>query len=437
LRRWFDEALSQAKSLSASLEVAEEDESLAHAQLAWRLQRLNHVTAPERLRRRGLAYALNANPSWRLERLHHVAAPDRLRRTALAHAMAGRPHVVPLVPQRSQLLAVSQRLAATAAAVFLLAYGTFAASAASLPDSPLYSVKLLVDDARVAVAPAEDKPLIYAEQASRRLDETDALISDGRIDAAERAASDAAKRIESARAAAERAPAPQARDAIASTTAQYRSVSESLASRGGSSPAVTGAQPSRVASASAPPPVLPPAPEPNVPADDDEPNGDAVPAVQAVSVPGGNAVFDPIPTSPQDAPSNPTPAAIARVNAPSSNDFVGIDPAPGGRVAAPASTAVIAIDADALTPRATGSSTATQTGTSIPRPSVTRTPTPRSATVTATPTRPATKPTNTSLSPTPGAPQIGFTPIPDGNADPSSRDPSQPGRSGSAIGRTG
>src|SRR5437764_692324 len=239
-----------------------DEETLALAQLAWRLQRLQTVAAPEHLRRTGLARAFAAHPDLddaglvhlisRLHRLRSVSAPRGLRATGLGRALGTAPprqggRVVPLSGRHEPWVAAFRRVAATAAAVFLLAYGTFAVSAASLPDSPFYPVKLLVEDARVAVAAPDDKPLLYVEQASRRIQETDALIGDGRIGAAERTAGDAAKRLESAQVAAQQAPAPQVSDAIDSTLAQYRSVSESLASRGGSSPTIGNGQTAIVA----------------------------------------------------------------------------------------------------------------------------------------------------------------------------------------------
>jgi Domain of unknown function (DUF5667) len=365
-----------------------------------------------------------AQLAWRLQRLHSVSAPERLRRTGLARVLAMSPvrpyaHVVPLAPRRQrQLLLTSRRLAATAAAVFLLAYGTFVVSAASLPDSPLYPVKLLVEDARVAVAPAEERPLIYVEQATRRIEETDALISDGRISAAERSASDAAKRIESAQvAAAQQSPAPQVRAAIGSTVAQYRSVSESLASRGGSSPPVTSGQP---VVAARPPAAIAPVEEPGsaaVETDGGDTRGDptSIP-VQAVNAPGGTTAFAAIPTlRPADGRPAATPDANARVSAPASNSFVGIDSGPSGRVTAPSSSDVAPIDGERVTPRPTGSPTVPQTATATPRASATPTVTPRpNVSATATPRAGVTSGATVVPSATAGsaAPQVGFTPIP-------------------------
>lgn len=393
-----------------------------------------------------------AQLAWRLQRLHSVSAPERLRRTGLARALATpparqRPHVVRLAPRPQQVLVVSRRLAATAAAVFLLAYGTFAASAASLPDSPLYSVKLLVEDARVAVASPEERPLIYVEQAARRLEETDALISDGRISAAERSASDAAKRLESAQAAAQKSPAPQVREAIGSTLAQYRSVSESLASRGGSSPSVTGVQPAIAARAPSAAPVAiapieqPPSSEVAVDTGDANSNASSIP-VPAVSAPGGTAAFAAISTS-GSAEARPaaTAEAIARVSAPSSNSFVGIDSGPSGRVTAPSSSDVSPIDGGPATTRPTSSPTVTRTPTSGPRASATPTATVRPS-GSATPARGAAPISEATAVPsaTAGsvAPQVGFTPIPSDGGEPvGARQFPIPARSGPSGGSQG
>ena len=321
--------------------------------------------------------------------------------------------MVPLAPRPHRLLLASRRLAATAAAIFLLAFGTFAASAASLPDSPLYPVRLLVEDARVAVAPVEEKPLIYVEQATRRLEETDALISDGRISAAERTVSDAAKRIESAQAAAQQAPAPQVRDAIGSTLAQYRSVSESLVSRGGSLPPVTGAQAGTVARAPSAPSAIAPGDRAASPPSE---------LLEAVAAPGGAAEFAVIPTPrTTDAKLSATPSVAARVSAPSSSDFGRIDSTPGGRVTAPSASGVVEIEGDRVTTQPTGAAAAQTSPTTGPRASATPTPTARpNVTATRTPTATETSTAAPVPSATPGlgAPNVGFTPIPIDSTDP-------------------
>ncbi len=321
----------------------------------------------------------------RLQRLHAVAAPDRLRSTALARALAvkrapdRRPRVI-LFPSARGLALAAGRLAASVVAGTVLGYGAYVASAASLPDSPLYQVKLLVEDARVAMAPADQRSQIYVEQATRRIEETDALIQDGRISDAERSAGDAARRIESARAAAREAPAAGVQRAIGTTEDQYRSVSRVLTDRGGSPPPVS--PPDARAAAVQPAPVAP----------------EVAPSAQSEPANSGNSVGAPL-TGTGFSP-------IASVG-PGAGAQVGATAEPPARVSAPPSdfAAIGSADASATGPgrsATTGpAALAPATQTSTPRPTVTNVPSP---TRTPVPTTvPATQP---------AAPFSGFTPIP-------------------------
>jgi len=326
----------------------------------------------------------------RLQRLHAVAAPDRLRSTALAHALAvkrapdRRPRVI-FFPSARGLALAAGRLAASVVAGTVLGYGAYVASAASLPDSPLYQVKLLVEDARVAMAPADQRSQIFVEQATRRIEETDALIQDGRISDAERSASDAARRIESARAAAREAPAADVQRAdvqraIGTTEDQYRSVSRVLADRGGSPPPVS--PPEARAAAVQPVPVAP----------------EVAASAQSEPATSGNSVGAPL-TGTGFSP-------IASVG-PGAGAQVGATAEPPARVSAPPSdfAAIGSADASATGPgrsATTGPAALTPaTQTSTPRPAVTNVPSP---TRTPVPTTvPATQP---------AAPFSGFTPIP-------------------------
>jgi len=176
--------------------------------------------------------------SEQLSVLRDVNAPAELRRTALQRAFA-----TPL-PTRRKIFPrpfldlrswtfVASRASAALLAVILLAYGTVVSSAASLPDSPLYPVKLLVEDVQFALAPSSDRPKLYSEQAVRRLDETKALIDDGRIPEAVQTANAAGQSIELARAAAEQSSSPQdAQAVIAATTDPYQSVLAALEAHG-------------------------------------------------------------------------------------------------------------------------------------------------------------------------------------------------------------
>lgn len=80
-------------------------------------------------------------------------------------------------------------LAAVAVAVLLVA-GTVAASADSLPDSPLYSVKGVLEQARGLLAfSASDRLTYHLELARTRLAEAEAMIARHRIDLADQALS--------------------------------------------------------------------------------------------------------------------------------------------------------------------------------------------------------------------------------------------------------
>lgn len=179
----------------------------------------------------------------RLARLQAVEAPARLRGRGLARALATPPRRAGLVVLTWDRLAadwpmVAFRIAASLAAAVMLGYGTVAVSSASPPSSPLYPVRLLVEDIRVAVAPVDQKPQIYAEQALHRVEQTEALIQSGRLSEAERAMEDAARRIVSARsAAAQSAPRARANDGLGSTYQRARAAADRLADLGGSPPA--------------------------------------------------------------------------------------------------------------------------------------------------------------------------------------------------------
>jgi hypothetical protein len=80
-------------------------------------------------------------------------------------------------------------LAAVAAAVLLVA-GAVAASADSLPDSPLYSLKSMVENVRGALAfSPSDKVAYHLDLARTRLTEAEAMIARHRLDLAGQALS--------------------------------------------------------------------------------------------------------------------------------------------------------------------------------------------------------------------------------------------------------
>jgi hypothetical protein len=359
----------------------------------------------------------------RLQRLHAVTAPDRLRRTGLQRAFSRqgardrRSNVISFPWSRGIALAAA-RLAASIVVGTMLGYGAYAASAASLPDSPLYQVKLLVEDARVAIAPSDQRPQIYVEQAARRIEETDALIQGGRISDAEVAASDAARRLESAQAASRegtvpQATAPEVQRAIGTTTDQYRSVSRALADRGGSSPPVTAARPaseqpvpeartspaqSSALEAHAPPAQTAPEPE----SAETPPIQPAASANGAVGAPLPGTGFAPISAPSVSATPQTRPTSEpGRVSAPPSGFSAIASPTQG-----PAATAQAAATSEAVAPTAVPTSEApapTTAPTSPPAPTATIVPSP------TRPQGPSPTPTRTSA---PSAPLDGFTPIP-------------------------
>jgi hypothetical protein len=214
-------------------EVADNGDAAELFELAQRLRTLRSVHAPARLRARALAdvrgvpYALppaahlvadedsaDLALAQRLRHLRAVRAPDRLRARALAGTRdwQNMPRVVPLASRRQDGLTwvrLAGRAVAAAAIVISAGYGTIAASASSLPGNPLYSVKLIVEDVRVAVASPNERPRIYVEQADNRLEETQRLLHNGQYPEAERTVREAQQSLDSARALASQSARPQ------------------------------------------------------------------------------------------------------------------------------------------------------------------------------------------------------------------------------------
>src|SRR5207245_1626186 len=117
----------------------------------------------------------------RLRDLRKVRAPERLRARTLdgVRDWQNARRVVPLADirrRRETWTRLASRAVAAAALAVSIGYTTYAASASSLPDSPFYSVKLFVEDIRVAVASPDVRPQIYVERADQRLEETRRLI---------------------------------------------------------------------------------------------------------------------------------------------------------------------------------------------------------------------------------------------------------------------
>lgn len=269
----FERLLGEAGSRAERPQhnIAIETEAAELVALSRRLRRLRAVEAPARLRQRGLPDALRSTPR-----------PSR---------------VVPLSPGRlrpSWTMQVS-RMAAAIAVALGLGYTAVAASADSLPNSPLYAFRLIIEDVRVAVAPPEEKPRLAVEQLEGRLEAADAMVQVGRIDDASRAMKNAAQRVEYLQAAAVQAPHPQeVRAAVTSAVEQRRGTIETIRQQGGDTPPVL-ARPVAAVAAPAPaaaPPAAPAAPPQPVPAlEPAETPADVAGTLTAPAAPGG---FEPI-----------------------------------------------------------------------------------------------------------------------------------------------
>jgi hypothetical protein len=101
--------------------------------------------------------------------------------------------------KRSGRSSVRRLVLAFAAAAALLVVGTVAASADSLPDSPLYPVKGAVEQARglLAFSPA-DRLNYHLELAQTRLREAEAMIARHRVDLADKALAELNQQLDEA-----------------------------------------------------------------------------------------------------------------------------------------------------------------------------------------------------------------------------------------------
>jgi hypothetical protein len=362
--------------------------------------------------------------------LRSVTAPASLRQTGLHRALA-----TP-VPKRRALFPephfawrnwtfVASRAVAAMLAVVLFGYGTVASSAASLPNSPLYPVKLFVEDVQVAVSPPSERPKLRTEQAVQHDDQARKLADNGQLVEARQANNDAGKRLDDARVAANQVPDPQVQAVIEKTSATHDAVTRVLDDRQ-ATPSNTVAQGPSGANAAA---TAPSTARPSVQGTTTSaPSPTGTPIPQNIGAPvatGGFTTIGAADASPTTSSSTgsastvePTAAAETAtpvpVGAPSSASVV---PIPTGR-SATSTPAATSRPAASATPT-TGSPTATATG--VPQQiGSTGTPAP-----TSTPGPSATpSPTLTpSVTPTAGvsAPSLGFTPItglsqPTGNA---------------------
>lgn len=136
-----------------------------------------------------------ANMAAELRSLPRVHAPERLRgygrpafrphpaRQGLFGRIFGGPLSLPSLGWGTAL----SRVAAAFAVTFLLTGGTLVASAGSLPDEPLYAVKLAIEEAQLSLAsnPA-DRAELKARQAEKRLEEVEEAARRGNSQAIEK-----------------------------------------------------------------------------------------------------------------------------------------------------------------------------------------------------------------------------------------------------------
>ncbi len=307
-----------------------------------------------------------------------------------------RPLLRLLEPPPSWFLAAG-RVAAAVVAAIAVGYGAIAASASSMPDSPLYPVKVWVEDVTIAVAPAEHRAELLLSQANRRLDESRALAGDGRIDKAERLVEDASRSVEAAKPFAPLAADPdRTSQAIESTNSKIREVDQSLERNKPVGEIRLGAtQPAQAPPAAAPPIVKEVAPASTIA----EPPAQQV---DAMTLPVEPASVAPA----QNAPALPGSASSSGSGPASINS---------GQLAAPiasGSAAVHLIESSDAAP-----ATPTRGGVSAPQDAVTvitsqQPPPTTTPTRTATPGRtPIAGPPSASPGPA-GAPSGGFTILP-------------------------
>lgn len=308
------------------------------------------------------------------------------------------------------------RIAAALIVVVTVGYGALAASASSLPNSPLYPVKVLVEDFAIAFAPDDQKPDLLVHQANRRLDEVEALAREGRSVEAERVAEEALRKLESAKVVASLSGNPaRLSQAIEMTENRARTTETAIdRSKPPTEPRVSRSRPPEGELVFPVPPTRAD-PEGTAPlaAGEDK----VSPSVESLAPPPSPAELEPIAGLP--AALSGAPAAVAA--APSTS--------PARQVSAPSAGAVLAIEsAESLAP------TPTRGAVSAPRSTVVPVGGAGSA-ATPTPTvAPAQSPTRTStpqVSPaggSAGAPTGGFTVLPQARSRSTSPSESEAGR---------
>jgi hypothetical protein len=133
------------------------------------------------------AVAVRALPPVVPDPAFRAVAGARMQRLIQARHAAVTPQSPRLVPapRRPLWQSLAWRLAAVLVVVSLLGGGVALASADSLPDQPLYGVKLATERFQLSLAPAEEKRFeILLQQADRRLAEATAMVLAGKYERA-------------------------------------------------------------------------------------------------------------------------------------------------------------------------------------------------------------------------------------------------------------
>lgn len=177
-----EEALGGYPELRAELEPL--------LRLSVELRSMPRVVAPESLR-------TSRRPVFR--------SPSRVTPIAAASRGRGWGAIRPASAWAAPLV----RLAAGLAAALLLLGGSMVASANSLPEEPLYPLKLAMESAQLALVPdPRSRVELEIQFAARRLEEVQSAARQGKTEAVQRGLALYEERVESALSAAQAAPIP-------------------------------------------------------------------------------------------------------------------------------------------------------------------------------------------------------------------------------------
>src|SRR5262245_26558505 len=149
---------------------------------------------------------LREDPLWRRapSRTAHPTPSEQRRRpvplwAAVHRERAGRP-IGPRWPRQAVVSGLGRLAAGVGgAALALLVAGTFATSATSLPDQPLYPMKRLVEDAQLVIAPADSKLELHMQRTQERMKETREMAERDRADVVASLAADYVREVDAVR----------------------------------------------------------------------------------------------------------------------------------------------------------------------------------------------------------------------------------------------